>query len=144
MATSQWQARLVSMREIKWLVRQHATAESVGDIVYLYRCKGHTGKDGGFVAKGVAVTNPSVQGDSNAARCWLDWSSVVKQAMRVTIRLLEPVVSGRGLLSRTAPRNTDVGSQLPNLPNGQGTRFLLEDTIATWLDDLWSRENSRV
>ncbi|MBX3406812.1 MAG: EVE domain-containing protein [Phycisphaeraceae bacterium] len=134
---------LATTREILWLVRQHVTRVAVGDIVYLYRCKGHTGKDGGLVARGIVVDSARVTPDDDGStRFWLDESHALKPEMRARIRL-ESVADGTGALSRTALLNTPMGRQLPNLPNGQGTNFLLPDDVAGWLDILWSQHVPR-
>jgi hypothetical protein len=121
-----------------WLVNQHRDRIGDGDAVYLYRCKGHSGRDGGFVGRARVLGVPFEREDEESARhLWTDPADAGRRATRVWL-LLESKWNGEAPLSREAMMNDDVGRTLRNLPNGQGTNFELNQDQAIWLSERWT------
>ena len=132
-----------AVTEARWNAKRHADEMKIGDTVYIWQCKGKSGKKSGIVAAAKITAAPLPLPDDEASfQFYADKTEAEKEAARVTqkvaLRVTETCALDVGLLDTEWLKKDPICKNLPNLKSTRGTNFLLEKKHAYRLAELWS------
>jgi 5-methylcytosine-specific restriction protein B len=120
---------LRDLREMTWLVRQHAALIHVGDLVYIWEAGGD-----GILATATVLTEPTIMTEDEAARSYIrEPDKFAGSQLRVRLRLQEVL---REPITRDELRTLPELSSLSILAAPQGSNFAVTSTQAKALEEL--------
>ena len=137
-----------AVTEARWNANQHADKMKIGDTVYIWQCKGKSGKKSGIVGVAKITAAPfSLPDDEASFPFYADQTVAETEAARVTrkvaLRVTETCALDGGLLDTEWLKKDPICKDLPNLRFHQLTNYPLEERHALRLAELWSEACAR-